>query len=262
MLCPPLSSSSFLLPLLLRFPPAKAATSPINASLARDCTAMRDLLADATVFDRPERLHALVLDNVTHGCALLDVVASLALLYRPRLLLFLFTGHGSAPSPGIPAALRFQHGVVGAVQLAPLLRACRAQTTLVLLDCCHSTGVFHNVGFPGLAVVPACGDNQTVTAGFTCQVLVPILRGICAQQCVKSESGCAECQKFIEACANRRVVLWPLIEHLRHHLPVCFGVRKRADAQEEQERRTKEERKKESMNQNQLFNFGFPLLFA
>mgnify|MGYP001374158395 CR=1 FL=1 len=177
---------------------------------------MRDLLADATVFDRPDQLHALVLDNVTCGRTLLDLVASLALLYRPQLLLFLFTGHGSAPSPGIPAALRFRRGVVGAVQLAPLLRACRAQTTLVLLDCCHSTGVFRNVGFPGLAVVPACGDKQEVTSGFTSHVLVPVLRGVCAQYC--TVLGCADCQQF--RTASGRVRLWPLLEHLRHHLPV------------------------------------------
>ena len=206
----------------------------INAAIAQDCAAMRELLADATVFDRPERLHVLVLNNVTHGRTLLDLLASLALLYRPNLLMLLFTGHGSAPGPGTPAALRFQQGMMGAVQLAPLLRACRAHTTLVLLDCCHSTGIFHNVAFPGLAVVPACGENQQVSPGFTCQVLVPVLRGLCPQRCITPgcaaclkqrarcagcmTSGCAACLQFTAACTNRRVRLWPLLEHLRHHL--------------------------------------------
>mgnify|MGYP001374160712 CR=1 FL=1 len=197
----------------------------INAHLAADCTAMRSLLADAAVFDAPDRLHTLVLDGVLTGRTLLDVLASLALLFRARLVFFLYTGHGCRPTSGFPAALQFREGMatVGAVQLAPLLRACRAKNTLVVLDCCHSTGIFHNIGFPGLAVVPACGNDQVVSPGLTRNVLVPVLRGVCDQYC--SMLGCSECRHF-RAIGRARV--WPLIEHLRHHFPVgercvCFG---------------------------------------
>ena len=174
---------------------------------------MRELVANQAAFDKG-RLLALVLDNVQNGRTLLDQLASLALLYRPQLLLFLFTGHGSAPSPGNPSALCFWQGpdaTVGAVQLAPLLCACGAQTTLVLLDCCYSTGILRNFGFPGLVVVPACGDDQEVVGGFTSKILVPMLGGTCATP------ACPECVSF---CAATNVRVFSLLEHLPFHLPV------------------------------------------
>ena len=176
---------------------------------------MQTLLGDTAAFPQQDHLHSLVVYGILTSKELLQLLASLAILFKPQLFLYLHAGHGREPEPGRPAMLAFETAQdAGAVQLAPLLRAVRAKTTVVLLECCFSASVFSNIHFPGLVVVPACGEDQKVTSGFTTSVLVPIMRGACAPSDV--------CQRFKKEClANGGLVgLWRLLEHIRWHLPV------------------------------------------
>ena len=196
---------------------------------------LEQLLADPSIFDQPEHLHSIVLRCVETADELIVVLASLALVYRPQLLLMTFGGHGNPPSDIHPSTLlRFRGSRPGlnAARLAPLLCACRASVTFVLLDCCHSTAVFRNLAFPGLAVVPACGESEETFSDFTAHNFVPVLRGTCG--------GAGACAGFRQACASEGgyVRVMPLVEHLRHHLPVG------AVRSKEEEQKEKKERKK------------------
>ena len=182
---------------------------------------LEELLADQSIFDQREHLHTLVLRSVETAEELLAVLASLALVYRPRLLLMTFGGHGSRPSDTHPSALlkfRGSHPGLSAARLAPLLCACRAAVTFVLLDCCHSTAVFRNLAFPGLIVVPACGDNEETFSDFTAHKFVPMLRGTCGTHsaCVQFRQDCSQNGGYVHTLA--------LVRHLRHHLLVSQSV--------------------------------------
>ena len=193
---------------------------------------LEELLAERSIFDQREHLHTLVLRSVETADELLAVLASLALVYRPRLLLMTFGGHGSKPDSNQPSSLLEFRGAganLSAARLAPLLCACGAPTTFVLLDCCYSTAVFRNLAFPGLIVVPACGEDERTFSDFTAENFVPVLRGTCNLN--------SSCAAFRQACLahNGRVPVMFLVDHLRQHLPVCVGFPKRRRSEEEEE---------------------------
>jgi hypothetical protein len=86
--------------------------------------------------------------------------------------MFVYSGHG-AKLPAGRARLQFCACASKAAadlacacpglearELSPLLFACRAAVTTVILDCCFSTGVFRGETFPGLVVVPVVSSEK------------------------------------------------------------------------------------------------------
>jgi hypothetical protein len=187
-----------------------------NSELQQDTAALACVLEDRRIFAPPTVLVQLRAHTASDVSGVLEAARA---LMRPELLLFCYTGHGWYDEEAEETLLTFMDGsALTPAALAQLLPAIGAESTLVVLDCCHAEGVFARTIFRGLAVMPFAATGQRIT-GFTRRHLVRALRG--APDCPVGGPGCVHCQSFRDhALRNNegRIGIKSLCDFMTQHL--------------------------------------------